>query len=114
MKLIVAGSRDFNDYNTMATTIDHMISKQKYIEIVFGDKSDTDSMLDRYCIERGFASKKFNTKNVSSDELDSVYSSMTRYADAIIAFHDGFSVNTIKLIKSAEKHKLSIKVFKYK
>ena len=59
MKVIIAGSRDFNDYELLKKTCDKILINQKDIEIVSGGAKGADALGERYANERRYGLKIF-------------------------------------------------------
>lgn len=59
--LLIAGSRGFNDYETLCARCDSLLSRQsgKKIHIVQGEARGTDTLAKRYAMERGFEVHSF-------------------------------------------------------
>jgi hypothetical protein len=115
MKVIIAGSRDFDDYNGLCKYCDHVLQNQKEIEIVSGTAKGADQLGEKYATERGYAIKKFpadwdkhgrSAGYIRNEE-------MAKYADALIAFWNGNSKGTEHMINLAKKYNLKIKVRNY-
>ena len=62
MKVIIAGLRDFNDYELFKDKLERMIQDNEIevTEIVSGGASGVDTMAERYGNEKGIPVKKFN------------------------------------------------------
>lgn len=116
MKVIIAGGRDFNDYKLLVDVCDHMLSTQdpKSIEIVSGCARGADKLGERYAEERGYKIKYFPADWEMGKSAGYLRNKqMSEYADALIAFHDGFSKGTGHMINLAKEKELKIKVQKY-
>lgn len=114
MKVIVAGSRDFNDYDTLKKVCDFMLSRQDEVEIVSGTASGADQLGERYAREMGYSIKQFPadwSKGKSAGYLRN--QDMANYSDALIAFWDGKSKGTEHMINLAKKHNLKVKIHKF-
>lgn len=60
MKLIIAGTRTFNDYNLMKASLDPILSLvDEDIEIVSGRSKGADQLGEQYAIEYGYKLKLF-------------------------------------------------------
>lgn len=116
MKVIVAGSRDFSDYDLMKKKLDTLLSCQAgEVVIVSGSAKGADKLGEKYAQERGY--------KISSHPADWVRlgksagyirnEEMAKEADALIAFWDGMSRGTKHMIDLAEKYKLQIRVIRY-
>jgi len=111
MKVIVAGSRDFNDYETLKTVCDFMLSRQDEVEIVSGTARGADLLGERYAKEKGYSIKQFTpdwSKGKSAGYIRN--EEMAKYGDALIAFWDGKSKGTEHMINLAKKHGLKVKI----
>lgn len=63
LKLIVAGSREFNDYELLAKTLDDYLKDiEGEVEIVSGGARGADKLGERYAEERGYRPKRFRAK----------------------------------------------------
>ena len=114
MKVIIAGSRDFNDYETLKKVCDFMLSRQDEVEIVSGTARGADQLGERYAREMGYPIKQFPadwSKGKSAGYLRN--EDMAKYGDALIAFWDGSSKGTEHMINLAKKRGLKVKVHKF-
>ena len=60
MKLIIAGSRTFNDYKKLCTECDNILQDQNNVEIVSGAYyKGADKLGEQYAKERGYKITKF-------------------------------------------------------
>ena len=107
-RVIIAGSRDFSDYDVLKSYADvklSNISRRDSIEVVSGCARGADTLGERYAEERGYGIKKFpadwNRYGKSAGYLRNV--EMAEYADALIAFWDGKSKGTEHMICIAKK-----------
>ena len=53
-KIIIAGSRDFDNYSLLCRTCDNLIGNSKHVEIVSGNARGADKLGERYAKEKGF------------------------------------------------------------
>lgn len=131
-KIIIAGGRDFEDYGALESYCKHILQNQSNIEIVSGTAKGADELGERFAIENNLALKSFpapwhEIENKPKNQIG-VNSSgkkywkragavrnkqMAKYADALIAFHDGESKGTANMIEEAKKNKLRIRVKEY-
>ena len=115
MRIIIAGGRDFDDYETLCRVCDHMLSKQEDIEIVSGTANGADKLGERYAQERGYPIKHFPA---NWDEFGKAAGylrnkEMADYGDALIAFWDGKSRGTMHMINIANTKLLKVKIHRY-
>ncbi len=131
MKVIIAGGRDFNDYEKLSEFCDSVLSNTTDIEIVSGTALGADKLGEKYAKEKGYILKEFPAKwkdlkanpcFVKYDKNKEPYNvlaglnrneEMAKYADALIIFWNGKSSGSKNMIESATKHKLKIKFYIY-
>ena len=115
MKVIIAGSRDFDDYEVLRNYCDHVLQNQTDIEIVSGTARGADQLGERYAKERGYSVKQFpadwdkhgrSAGYIRNEE-------MAKYGDALIAFWNGMSKGTEHMINLAKQYKLKIRICNY-
>lgn len=116
-KLIVAGSRTFDDYDRMAADLDRLLIQQiPDVEIVCGMcSSGADALAVRYACERGLPLKEFPAdwhqwgKAAGPIRNDR----MAVYADALVAYWDGKSRGTRNMIRCAQMRALRVVVRRF-
>ena len=113
-KVIVAGSRDFNDYKLLKEKLDVVLSNKVEIEIVSGGARGADKLGEVYAKERNLSCKVFPA-DWDAHGKSAGYkrnAEMAEYADALVAFWDGKSKGTGHMIDLAEKKRIQIRVVK--
>lgn len=117
-RLIVAGSRNFNNYELLKQKCDSLLSQKRLthsIVIVSGTARGADRLGERYAAERGYRVERFpadwDRNGVAAGPIRN--SQMAAHADALVAFWDGKSRGTRDMIERAEKHNLPIRVVKF-
>lgn len=115
--VIIAGSRNFNDYEMLARTVDEFLAgRQDKVTIFCGKARGADTLGERYASERGYAIRYFpadwrrygrGAGCVRNEE-------MAKSADALLAFWDGSSRGTGSMIEAARKHNIVLRVLHYK
>jgi hypothetical protein len=114
-KVIVAGGRDFFDYDLMKRKLDVILSKKDNVVIVSGTATGADSLGERYAREHNLLISYFPA-------LWNIYGSkagfyrneeMANYAEACICFWDGKSSGTKDMIRLAEEYNLKLRVINY-
>ena len=112
MKVIIAGSRGFLDYNKLCSVCDSLLKDYKDIEIVSGTANGADKLGEKYARTRGYLIKRFpadwDTYGKSAGYVRN--REMAKYADFLIAFWNGDSVGTKHMINSAKYFKLEVEV----
>lgn len=101
MKLMVTGSRNWNDYSTLMEELDQW--KRLATELLHGGAGGADQMADRWAKENGvavrmlepdYAKHKAAAPHVRNTEL-------VKQADGVLAFWDGQSKGTASTIAKA-------------
>lgn len=117
MKVIIAGSREFNDYLLLKTKCDELIGiyNTPYIEIVHGGCRGADKLGEKYANDKGYKIKEFpadfRTHGKAAGPLRN--RQMAQYADMLIAFRlPGESRGTDDMIRQAYKYGLEVHVIK--
>ena len=114
-KVIVAGGRDFTDYALMSSTLQHLLSGKRDVEIVSGVARGADSLAVKFASESNIPVKRFpadwdNHGNSAGYKRNVV---MAEYADACVCFWDGKSKGTADMIRVANFYRLALRVIKY-
>jgi DNA-directed RNA polymerase subunit RPC12/RpoP len=132
-KVIIAGSRKFNDYKKLSyycdRTVESLREDDRPIEIVSGAAKGADRLGERYARERGYKIKSFPAPWEEIDDkppkeiatrLGRKYwvraghfrnEKMARYADALILFWDGKSKGSKNMLQIAKHYNLTIDIF---
>jgi len=114
MKVIIAGSRDFNNYTLLKSKCDTLLSVKRDYEIVSGTAKGADQLGERYATEKGYAIAKFPADwSLGKVAGPMRNKQMAEYADALIAFWDGESRGTKSMIDLAGKYGLKVRVVRY-
>jgi hypothetical protein len=109
MKIIIAGSRNFNDYNLLKSSCDNLLTQFTNIEIVSGTARGADKLGERYAREKGYDIKKFPANwNLGKSAGYIRNDEMAKYADMLIAFWDGTSKGTKHMIDLANKRGIKV------
>lgn len=115
LKIIIAGSRTFNDYELLKKKLDFYIGEHTEIEIISGTARGADRLGERYAIERGFTLKKFpanwNQYGKRAGYLRN--EQMAQYATHAVIFWDEISRGTKHMIDLAQKYGLNYRVVKF-
>jgi hypothetical protein len=112
MKVIVAGSRTFRDYELLRNVCDKALSLQTEVEVVSGTADGADKLGEKYAWERCYSVKKFPADWVKFGRGAGHIrnAEMANYADALIAFWDNKSRGTKHMIDLANRRGLKVKV----
>ena len=126
MRIIIAGGRNFRDYELMKFKMDKILSNvNEPIEIVSGGQCskdvDTgelygaDYLGEQYANEKGYSLMRFPAKWKLHGKAAGMIRNgqMAKYATHLVAFWDGESKGTENMISLARKHNLNIRVVRY-
>jgi hypothetical protein len=114
MKVIIAGSRNFNDYNLLKSSCDNLLTQFNNIEIVSGTARGADKLGERYAREKGYSIKEFPANwNLGKSAGYIRNDEMAQYADMLIAFWDGTSKGTKHMIDLANKRSIKVEIVNY-
>jgi hypothetical protein len=112
MKVIIAGSRKFNNYDELCCTCDFLLQNKNEIEIVSGTANGADKLGEVYAKERKYKITRFpadwNKHGKSAGVIRN--KEMAEYSDALIAFWDGKSRGTKHMIDLARSMDLKVGV----
>lgn len=104
-RVIIAVSRDFDDYELLKEKCDYYLQDRKNIVVVSSQASGSDALDKRYAQERGYRLDEYPADGetiVGTDGFDS-NSEMIDNADALIVFWDGVSRDVKNMIETAWK-----------
>lgn len=111
MKIIVAGCRNFNDYDLLKSKLDFYFQNIEIEEIVSGACSGADRLGERYAHEHNIPVKQFPADWSLGRKAGPLRNEeMAKYADALVAFWDGESRGTANMINRARAHGLKVRV----
>lgn len=116
-RVIIAGCRDFVDYELLKEKCDFYLQnkKEEDIVIVSGHASGADALGERYAQERGLQLETYpadwKTHGRAADPIRNAQ--MASVAHALIAFWDGKSRGTKNMIDTATKRGLQVAVVRY-
>jgi len=113
MKVIIAGSRNFTDYQKLKKECDQFLLEQNNIEIVSGcHYKGADNLGIQYANEKGFNLIKFpaDWNKFGKAAGPKRNKEMAIFSDALIDFWDGKSRGTKNMIQLAKQKGLRIKV----
>ena len=112
MKLIIAGGRNFTDYDLLKTKIDRILSNTESVEVVSGGARGADALGERYAKERSHSCTIFPA-DWDKYGRGAGYirnKQMAQYATHLIAFWDGKSKGTKHMITLANEYALKVRV----
>lgn len=115
MRIIIAGSREFNDYEYLKQRCNQVISflELKDITIISGTANGADKLGEQYAKEKGYEIKQYpanwNKYGKSAGYLRNV--EMAENADVLIAFWRNQSKGTKHMIDIASDKNLKVHIF---
>jgi len=105
MKTIIAGSRDYNNYNHVETMLDYFRKEHEVSEIVSGGAKGADALGEQYAKENRIELKVFpadwNKHGRAAGPIRNAQ--MGDYADQLVAVWDGKSKGTKNMIDYMNK-----------
>ena len=117
-RVIIAGCRDFNDYEMLKEKCDHMLSKKKdthKVIIVSGHAAGADALGERYAKERGFLLETYPAEweKYGKSAGPKRNHRMAEVANALVAFWDGKSRGTKNIIDLANMKGIPVRIVRY-
>jgi len=88
IKVIIAGGRNFDDFNKLCQVCDEFLQDQNHIEIVSGAYKGADLLGERYAAEQNHPIKQFpaDWRRYGKSAGLKRNTEMAAYANALIAF----------------------------
>ena len=117
-KLIIAGGRDFRDFNILCDKCDRLLAHKRNthnIVIVSGTARGADQLGERYAVEKGFPILRFPADWLQYGKAAGSIRNrhMTESANALVAFWNGKSAGTRNMIYLARKYNLQVRIVNY-
>lgn len=114
MKIIVAGGRDFDDYQLLCRRLDYFFQKIRPI-IICGEAKGADVLGRRYAEEIGLEIMSFPAQWEKYGKSAGYRRNeeMAAVADGLVAFWDGESKGTKHMIEYMRKLEKKVKIVKY-
>lgn len=118
-KLVIAGSRDFQDYSLLCETVDrHLKNKagNKTITIISGTANGADQLGERYAKEKGYKLEYYpaDWEHYGNAAGPLRNTQMAKAADDVIVFWDGKSAGTKNMMEAAERENVPCTVIHVK
>tara|TARA_R110002124_G_scaffold281430_1_gene455685 strand:+ start:30501 stop:30857 length:357 start_codon:yes stop_codon:yes gene_type:complete len=118
MRIIIAGGREFKDYNFLEKKLNELWDKHLELKnptILCGMATGVDSLSYKWAKSKGFEIKEYPAKwykyGKAAGPMRNIL--MAQNADALIAFWDGKSPGTSNMIDEAKKLNLKVKIIRY-
>ena len=115
-RVIIAGSRDFSDYQLLCEKMDRLLSNVKEpITVVCGEARGADTLGEQYALERGYEVLPFpaDWERYGRSAGYRRNTQMAENADALVDFWYGKSMGTRHMISIAKSHGLKVRVVSF-
>ncbi len=117
MRVIVAGTRNFENYEYLRQALDHLLKNQlPHVTIISGGARGADRLGEKYAQERELPVEVYpadwNKHGKSAGYRRNVHMVRNIKADGLVAFWDGQSRGTQHVIKEATQWGLAVRVLK--
>ena len=117
-RLVIAGSRNFDDYSVLADAVDAYLKKlapKKQVIIVSGTAKGADRMGEQYARQRGYPLEEYpaNWHYFGRAAAVKRNAQMAQVADAAIVFWDGQSAGAKNMISCAETVGIPCEVIRF-
>lgn len=117
IRLLIAGSRGFNDYELLKSEIDKLVNQfTNPIEIISGCAKGADTLGERYAEEHNLSVLRFpadwKTHGVFAGYIRN--EEMAQCADLCIVFWDSKSRGTKNMIEKALRYHIPLIIVRYK
>jgi len=114
MRVIIAGSRSFKDWERLKKEVDLFIKNMSDVEIVSGGARGTDSYGEYYAASNDLRLHKFLPDWGNFGKRAGLVRNrlMAQFADACICFWDGKSRGTANMIKEANENNLELRIIR--
>ena len=115
MRVIIAGSRDFNDYNSLERKMNVILKNQDDVTIISGTARGADKLGERYAGENHHKLEKYPAmwdlygKSAGYKRNEE----MAKVADSCVVFWDGKSSGTKHMIDLVKKFNLKLRVINF-
>lgn len=119
IKVIIAGTRDFDNYELLKQKMDKILAgkirNNEEIIIISGTARGADKLGERYAREKGYKIERYpaNWDNHGKRAGYIRNEQMAKVADACVCFWDEQSKGTKHMIDLAKQYKLALRVVNY-
>jgi hypothetical protein len=115
MRVIIAGSRDFNDYNSLERKMNVILKNQDDVTIISGTARGADKLGERYAGENQHKLEKYPAMwDLYGKKAGYMRNEeMAKDSDGCVVFWDGKSKGTKHMIDISKKFKLKLRIIKF-
>ncbi len=114
--IIIAGSREFNNYDLLCSKMDYLISNtNKTVVVVSGAARGADKLGERWAKERGYRVEQYpaDWDQYGKRAGPIRNKQMAEHANALVAFWDGVSRGTENMINIMKNLEKSVRVVRF-
>lgn len=113
MKVIVAGGRDFEDYERVVVVLEKLLTRQD--TILSGTAAGADRLGERFARSHALTLEEYPADWNAHKKAAGVIRNqqMAQAADCLIAFWDGKSKGTKHMIEAATRSNLEVHIYRY-
>lgn len=114
-RVIIAGSRSFNDYEYLKKYMDFLLQNKKEVVILCGEARGADALGKRYAQERGFPVQSFpaDWQRFGRAAGPLRNRQMAACADACVVFWVGGSAGSASMVAEARRAGLALRVRRF-
>lgn len=117
-RLVIAGSRDFEDYSALSGAVDDFLKQlapKRPVTIVSGTARGADRLGEQYACQKGYALEEYpaNWHYFGKAAAVKRNAQMAEIADAAIVFWDGQSAGAKNMIECAEAQGIPCQVIRF-
>ena len=114
-RVIVAGTRTFNNYDLLKEKLDFYLQGKAPIMIISGGAEGADKLGERYATENKFIIMQMDAQWQAYGKAAGPIRNeqMAQKADALILFWDGKSRGSANMLENAKKYNLPVRIVRY-
>jgi len=112
MRVIIAGSRNFNDYGIVKKKLNAILKNQKEVTIISGTANGADKLGERYANDNHLKLEQYPAMwDLFGKKAGYMRNEeMVKFADAAIVFWDGKSKGSKHMIDISKKYNLKLRI----
>jgi hypothetical protein len=114
-KVVVAGGRDFDDFELMCAKMDEFLANKKGIVIISGKAKGADALGEKYANWRGYGLEEYPADWDKYGKRAGLVrnADMANAADAAVCFWDGKSKGTLNMISQMRARNKPLRIVNY-
>ena len=115
MRVIIAGSRNFNDYGILKKKLNAILKNQKEVTIISGTANGADKLGERYANDNHLKLEQYPAMwDLFGKKAGYMRNEeMVKVADAAIVFWDGKSKGSKHMIDISKKYNLKLRIIMF-